>query len=116
MKALFLLLLTAALPAQIPFDVVPLSVAVIGGDLVAVNSDHSMTFVDIEGLMNGDPVTTQSVEQLPELKAEWVDAKGVKHSVTTPVVGGTDAQFAKTLKKHVDRVNLLQKVYPPCKI
>lgn len=113
---LALLCFAVALPAQMSFfEKDPVDVFLFQGDLVAVHADNSMTFTDIDGLLKGDPVQSTADEVLPILKTEWVDAKGVTHSVTTPVVTSTTTGFVKTLKKHQERVDAMQKIWPPRK-
>lgn len=50
---------------------------------------------------------------VPTLRAQWVDAQGVTHEVTTPIDSSTPAGVDRALELHEKLVSRLQAKHPP---
>jgi len=91
------------------------------GGVVFAHVDGSTTLVALDGgeafVSIGDEVATPGIQaqsqapaQVPVYTTKWKDAKGVEHSVSTPVTG---SNVKKAVEMHKAHVEALQAVYPP---
>ena len=52
-------------------------------------------------------------DENPQLTTTWTDAKGVTHSVSTPIASTTPAGLNRAVQTHQALVTTLQGLYPP---
>jgi hypothetical protein len=71
---------------------------------VATDGSPVVTFLD-QSPMPQDPVQM--------LTTSWVDAQGVTHTVSTPVISQTPAGVTRAREQHADTVKWLQGIHPP---
>lgn len=71
---------------------------------VATDGSPVVTFLE-QGPMPQEPVQT--------ITTSWVDAQGVTHTVSTPVISQTPAGLQRAREQHEASVKWLQSKYPP---
>jgi hypothetical protein len=111
MKALFSLMLFCVMAcAQAPF--VDAKVSSVGIDLISVAADAIVTssYGQTGGQQERVP---QNPEPLPIITTEWVDTRGVTHSVATPVPSNTPAGMKRAMDTHLLLVSTMQNTFPP---
>jgi hypothetical protein len=109
-------LFAASASAHLPVDrhAGPVAVAVYNGDIVSLNSDSSIDFVDIK--TDSIKSTYKKVAPIGEyIRAQWTDKTGTIHLVETLITGNSKTAMKKTIAKHAARVAAMQAVFPPRK-